>query len=59
MGPNFAVVCCVLFAMSEMKTVAVVPLNGTNYPMWKLQCRMALMKDGLLGIVNGTESAPN
>ena len=61
MGPDFVVasLLCLLFAMSKMKTVAVVPLNGTNYPTWKLQCRMALMKDGLWGIVNGTESAPN
>ena len=61
MGPDFVVasLLCLLFAMSEMKTVAVVPLNGTNYPTWKLQCRMALMKDGLWGIVSGTESAPN
>ena len=42
-----------------MKTVVIAPLNGTNYPTWKLQCKMALMKDGLWGIVNGTESAPN
>ena len=45
--------------MSEMKTVGIVPLNGTNYPTWKLQCRMALMKDGLWGIVSGTEAAPD
>ena len=44
--------------MSEMKTVSIVPLNGTNYPTWKLQCRMALMKDGLWGIVSGNETAP-
>ena len=43
--------------MSEMKTVSIVPLNGTNYPTWKLQCRMALMKDGLWGIVNSSEAA--
>ena len=48
-----------LFAMSEMKTVSIVPLNGTNYPTWKLQCRMALMKDGLWGIVDGSDIAPN
>ena len=45
--------------MSEMKTVGIVPLNGTNYPTLKLQCRMALMKDGLWGIVSGTEAAPD
>ena len=41
--------------MTEMKTVA---LNGKNYPTWKVQCRMALMKDGLWGIVSGTEVDP-
>ena len=46
-------------AMSEMKTVSIVPLNETNYPTWKLQCRMALMKDGLWGIVSGSEEAPS
>lgn len=42
---------------SELKT-AVVPLNGKNYPTWKVQCRMALMKEGLWNIVEGTEAAP-
>ena len=37
---------------------AVVPLNGKNYPTWKVQCRMALMKEGLWNIVDGTEAAP-
>ena len=36
----------------------VIPLNGKNYPTWKVQCRMALIKDGLWGIVKGTEEAP-
>jgi len=38
---------------SELKT-AVVPVNGKNYPTWKVQCRMALMKVGLWNIVEGT-----
>lgn len=45
-------------AASELKTVSVIPLNGVNYPTWKVQCRMALMKDGLWNIVDGTEVAP-
>ena len=45
--------------MAESKTVAIVPLNGPNYPTWKVQCRMALMKDGLWGIVDETEAAPD
>ena len=37
----------------------VVPLKGTNYPSWKIQCRMALIREGLWGIVAGTERPPN
>lgn len=44
--------------MAESKSVAVVPLKGSNYATWKVQCRMALMKEGLWGIVNETERAP-
>lgn len=33
-------------------------MNETNYPTWKVQCQMTLMKDGLWGIVNGTETRP-
>ena len=44
--------------MAESKTVAVVPLNRTNYSTWKVQCKMALVKDGLWGIINGLERAP-
>ena len=44
--------------MAESRSVAIVPLKGSNYPMWKVQCRMALMKDGLWSIVNGTETIP-
>ena len=44
--------------MAESKSVTVVPLNGSNYGTWKVQCRMALVKDGLWSIVSGTETAP-
>ena len=44
--------------MAEVKTISFVPLNGKNYPTWKVQCRMALTKDGLWGIVNETEVDP-
>ena len=44
--------------MAESKTVAVIPLNTKNYATWKVQCKMALVKDGVWGIVNGTETAP-
>ena len=45
--------------MAEAKTVAIVPLNGTNYSTWKIQCRMALKKDGLWTIVDGSETPPD
>ena len=38
--------------------VSIVPLNKSNYSTWKIQCKMALMKDGLWGIVSGAETAP-
>lgn len=44
---------------SEIRTVAVQPLKGSNYPTWKIQCQMTLMKDGLWTIVNGTETVPD
>lgn len=45
--------------MAESMMVAVVPLNHTNYSTWKVQCKMALIKEELWGIVNGTETAPD
>lgn len=44
--------------MAEGKTVSTVPLNESNYGTWRIQCRMALTKDGLWGIVSGTEAPP-
>ena len=44
--------------MAESKSVTVVPLNGSNCGTWKVQYRMALVKDGLWSIVSGTETAP-
>ena len=43
--------------MAEAKTV-VVPLTGTNYCTWKVQCKMSLMRDGLWGIVSRAETSP-
>ena len=43
---------------TESKSVTVYPLNGSNYPTWKIQCQMALTKKGLWNIVSGFESAP-
>ena len=42
----------------SLAAVAVVPLNSSNYSTWKIQCKMALVKEGLWGIVDGTETAP-
>ncbi len=39
----------------------VVPLKGSNYPTWKVQIRMALMKDGLwriVTVVTGEKTSP-
>ena len=44
--------------MAESKFAVIVPLQGSNYPTWKLQCQMTLMKENLWGIVNGSETAP-
>ena len=44
--------------MAELKTVSIVLLKGGNYATGKIQCRMALVKDGLWNIVNGTETLP-
>ena len=35
----------------DMKAADIVP--------WKVQCQMALMKEGLWSIVNGSESGPS
>ncbi len=37
----------------------IIQLENNNYPTWRLQCQMALMKDGLWSIVNGTEKKPD
>ena len=46
--------------MAEGKSYAsvIVPLNDSNYSTWKLQIKMALVKEGLWGIVNETEEIP-
>ena len=45
--------------MAEVKTVSIAPLNGSNYPTWKLQCKVVLIKDGLWTNVDGTETTPD
>ena len=43
---------------SHSGSSSIIPLNGTNYATWKIQCKMALKKENLWGIVEGTESEP-
>ena len=43
----------------EGRHVSVVALKGENYPTWKLQCKMALVKEGLWGFISGTEDCPD
>uniref|UniRef100_A0A1X7TBJ6 DUF4219 domain-containing protein n=1 Tax=Amphimedon queenslandica TaxID=400682 RepID=A0A1X7TBJ6_AMPQE len=40
--------------MAESRSL-ITPLSGTNYPTWKVQCKMSLMKDGVWQIVTGKE----
>ena len=44
---------------TEATRVLIKPLNGANYATWKVQCKMALVREGLWSIVNETEAAPN
>ena len=44
-------------AASDMRS-NMVPLKETNYATWKVQCRMALMREGLWSIVNKEEVMP-
>ena len=43
----------------KINLVNLVPLNGTNFATWKVQCKMALIRDGVWDIVNGTEIVPD
>ena len=45
--------------MAESRTVVVIPLNGSIHRTWKVQCKMALMKENLWKIVEGSERAPD
>ena len=43
--------------MADVKN-SVPHLTGPNYPTWKVQCCMALKKEGLWDIVTGEEDGP-
>ena len=42
----------------ESRGYSIPLLNDKNFPTWKVQMKMSLMKDSLYGIVDGTEVAP-
>ena len=44
---------------TSSSTGELIKLNGDKYPAWKLQVRMALIRDDLWDIVNGSEAAPD
>ena len=54
----------VTFCLDKMATgkavvhATIIPLDGSDYTTWKLQCQMELMKDGLWDIVTGTTVRP-
>ena len=33
----------------------IIPFDSKNYPAWKVKCRIALMKDGVWGIIAKTK----
>ena len=45
--------------MAASEKSGVPKLTRKNYPTWKLQCRMQLLKDGLWGFVEETEIFPD
>ena len=42
----------------EATKILIKPLNGSNLATWKVQCKMALIREGLWNIVDETEAAP-
>ena len=43
---------------TETAKILIKLLNGPKYGTWKVQCKMALIKEGLWNIVTGNENAP-
>ena len=39
--------------------MSICPLKGENYATWRIQCKMALLKDKLWCTVTGEETEPN
>ena len=44
--------------VESVKTLSIIPLNEKNFATWKIQVKMALMRENLWGIVNGAEALP-
>ena len=45
--------------MAESKsTMVIIPLNGNSYATLRIQCKIALMREGLWIIEDGTEVVP-
>ena len=44
---------------TETTKILIKLLNGPNCASWKVQCKMALIKEGLWNIVTGNENAPD
>ena len=42
---------------TEATKILIKPLNRAKYATWKVQCKMALIREGLWNIVNETEDA--
>ena len=49
----------ILYMAMETKLLNLVPLNRINYIAWKVQWKMALIRDGLWNIINEMEIFPN
>ena len=43
---------------TETTKILIRPLNGPNYAIWKVECKMAVIKEGLWNIVTGNWNAP-
>ena len=43
----------------EKRKASIIMLDGTNYPAWKFQARMTLIREGSWGIVTGEEASQN
>ena len=54
----FCELCTCQSVMADVKSV-IIPLDGKNYQTWKIQCRMALLKDSLWDIFSETEPLPD